>query len=58
MGMGLLGNGKTSKVGRVFLAVLIVIIVAATVSVVYTRSRTRAKKARILRQEQQGTDMR
>ena len=52
MGMGLV-TGKTSKVGPVFLAVLILIVVAAVVSFIVTRTRTRAKRARLQQQQQQ-----
>jgi len=54
MGMGLV-TGKTSKVGPVFLAVLILIVVAAVVSFIVTRTRTRAKRAR-LQQQQSSSD--
>merc|ERR1712018_400136 len=49
--MGLLGK-SSSKMGPVFLAVLIIILAAAIVSVIVTKSRTKAKKARILKQQQ------
>jgi hypothetical protein len=48
MSMGLLG--KSSKAGPVFLAVFFIILAAAIVSVIVTRTRSRAKKARILTQ--------
>lgn len=51
MGMGLLGK-SSSKIGPVFLAVLIIILAAAIVSVIVTKTRTKAKKARILKQQQ------
>ena len=51
MGMGLLGK-SSSKMGPVFLAVLIIILAAAIVSVIVTKTRTKAKKARILKQQQ------
>lgn len=50
MGMGLVGS-KSSRVGPVFLAVLIIIVAAAIVSFIVTKSRTRAKKARIIKQQ-------
>lgn len=51
MGMGLVGK-TSSRVGPVFLAVLIIIVAAAIVSFIVTRTRTRAKKARIMKQQQ------
>lgn len=53
MGMGLVG--KSSRMGPVFLAVLIVIVLAAIVSFIVTKTRTRAKKARIIKQQQSDT---
>lgn len=49
MGMGLVGS--TSKVGPVFLAVFFIILAAGVVSFIVTRTRTKAKKARIIKQQ-------
>lgn len=52
MGMGLVGR-TGSKFVPVFSAVFIIIVAAVIVSVIITKTRTKAKRARIIKQQQQ-----
>jgi len=52
MGMGLMGR-TGSKFVPVFSAVFIIIVAAVIVSVIITKTRTKAKRARIIKQQQQ-----
>ena len=51
MDMGLLVK-SSSKAGPVFVAVIIIVVVVALVGAILTRFRTKAKKARIQKQQQ------
>ena len=51
MDMGLLVK-SSSKAGPVFVAVIIIVVVVALIGAILTRFRTKAKKARIQKQQQ------
>lgn len=53
----LMGLGRPSYLGHAFWAVLTIVVLAALISAIYTRTRTRAKRQKIIRQQQADNNM-